>query len=72
MRKLLLTILFIIIIAMMAWWLVFEFRKSTLVTKVPLPETSQPLVTEPPPDSTETLLQDNLDEALQDIQDFEK
>lgn len=72
MRKLFLTILFIVIIAAIAWWLVLTMKKSD-VPKIESPQAEpQPLVTEPPPDATDDLLLDNLDEALQDIEDLEK
>lgn len=71
MRKLLLITLFIIVIAAIAWWIISTFKKSPPTTKITPVEISQPLVTEPSPDTTDALLQDNLDEALQDIKALE-
>lgn len=75
MRKLLLTILLIAIAGFVVWAAISILRRpSKIITpQIQAPQKEpQPLVTEPPPDATDDLLQDNLDEALQDIEDLEK
>ncbi len=71
MRKILLTILFIIIIAVVAWWLVLTLKESSISKMQVPPAKPYSPITTPPPDTALDLSQDNLNEAISEIEALE-
>lgn len=70
MRKLILIILIFALAVALIWWLPSVFKKPAPSTEI-LPKESSLLITKPPPDTTDALLEDDLNEAIKDIEALE-
>lgn len=76
MRKILFTIIFLVAAVLVAWAIAVailrrETPESSVPSPAPIPEAVAPTVTAPPPDESDALLQDALDEAMADIEALE-